>query len=372
MFTLKSLGVSCLALLVAAGVPTLADERVEKTLTLEEALPAGGELHFWNLIGSVEVTPGKAGTPLSVEARVVVEADSMEQAEALAESFALDRRDGGVHVSYPVDRFAAFRLPRSEKEGLVSKWVMPLVKKDVVALVYDDRMVEVGGKKGSAAVAVHLDVTLPLDVDLAVHQYVGTIRCAGLRGDVELEIVQGEALAEQIYGNLEARTGGGEIQVWRFAGEIFDVQTGTGAIVLNDVKAERLHLLTQSGEITGDAISATELRVESESGMVRLDGVEPGSFEVRTLSGNVDIGTPLTRTRSGSIESGSGDVTLRVGKFAPFDLVTRSGSGAVKLQGLKIEQVGEDDEGTRYRRRNGGIDLHVSTGGKGKLTVKAM
>ena len=56
MLTLKSFGVSCLALLLLlAGGTALADERVEKTLTLEEALPAGGELHFWNLIGSVEV-----------------------------------------------------------------------------------------------------------------------------------------------------------------------------------------------------------------------------------------------------------------------------------------------------------------------------
>ena len=311
-----------------------------------------------------------------VEARVVVEGDNVEQAESLADSFTLERRGdeaaAEILVRYPVDRHASFRLPRSEKDGLFSKWVLPLVRKDIVSLHYDDRMVEVGGGKGAAAVTVYLDVTLPLDVDLTVRQHVGAIRCAGLRGNVDLQIVQGEAVAEQIYGALKARTGGGEIQVWKFNGDSFDLQTGSGAIELNDVRAQRLHLHTGSGEIQGFGISATALLIESDSGAIKLGGVEPGEFSVKTDSGNIDFESPLTRTREGSIETESGDVMLRVGPFAPFDLLTRTASEVKMLGGLEIEQVGEDDEGVRYRRRNGGIDLRITTGGKGKVTVRPM
>ena len=42
------------------------------------------------------------------------------------------------------------------------------------------------------------------------------------------------------------------------------------------------------------------------------------------------------------------------------------------LGGLEIEQVGDDEEGVRYRRRNGGIDLRITAGGKGKVTVRPM
>jgi DUF4097 and DUF4098 domain-containing protein YvlB len=114
------------------------------------------------------------------------------------------------------------------------------------------------------------------------------------------------------------------------------------------------------------------LRVETDTGNVELDDVKPESFEVITASGNVELGMPLARTRNGSIESGSGDVTLRVGRLAPFDLLARTQSGTVKTQDLEVELLAQDEEGSRYRRRNGGIDLRVTTGGKGKILVRPL
>ena len=219
MFPLKALGVSCLVLVLAlAGGSVLADERVERTLTLEDSIVAGSRLQLWNLLGSVTVTPGKAGTPLLVEARVVVEADSEEQAESLADSFELQRRDdgsdAGIQVRYPVDRYAAFRLPRSEKDGLLSKWVTPLVRKQTVGLVYDERMVEVGGGKGAAAVTVYVDVTLPLDVDLSVRSTSARSVAPGCAATSTWRSCRVRPWPSRSTAP-RARTGGGEIQVWR-------------------------------------------------------------------------------------------------------------------------------------------------------------
>jgi hypothetical protein len=344
---------------LCAGVASAGD-RFEKNLTHEEMLPAGARLNFDNLIGSIKLLPGRAGTPLLVEARVVVEADSAEKAKALADSLTLERRqvpgEVGIHVAYPVKRHASFRLPRSEKDGLLNKWVTPLVRKSTVSVEYDGRMVEVGGAKGAAAIAVHVEVTLPLDLVATIRQTVGTIQCTGLRTSLDLQIVQGDAILEQIFGDLRARTGGGGLHVWKHHGEVLDLQ----------------NLLSGAGMIHGSDIQAGVLRVESDSGNVKLDDVKPESFEVITASGNIELGMPLARTRNGSIESGDGDVTLRVGRLAPFDLLARTQSGAVKTQDLDIELLAQDEEGSRYRRRNGGIDLRVTTGGKGKVLVKPL
>jgi hypothetical protein len=353
-----------------------AGNRFEKKLTHEEMLPAGARLNFDNLIGSIKLLPGRSGTPLLVEAQVVTEADSAEKARALAESLTLERRqvpgEVGIHVAYPVKRHASFKLPRSEKDGLLSKWVTPLVRKSTVSVEYDGRMVEVGSAKGAAAVAVHVEVTLPLDLVATIRQTVGTIQCTGLRTSLDLQIVHGDAIVEQIFGDLRARTGGGGLHVWKHHGEVLDLQTGTGEIEVLEVNAGQLNLLSGAGMIHGGNIQAGVLRVETDTGNVELDDVKPESFEVVTASGNVELGMPLARTSNGSIESGSGDVTLRVGRLAPFDLLARTQSGAVKTQDLEVELLAQDEEGSRYRRRNGGIDLRVTTGGKGKILVRPL
>jgi hypothetical protein len=363
------------ALVFGTGA-VLAGESAERTLNHEEQPVAGAAVRLENLLGSIQVMPGAAGGPLRIEARIVAEADSREEAAALADSITLTReeRDGelAIRVTYPVEGHPAYRLPRAERDGLYSKWVAPLVRRDSVSAEYGGSLVEIGDAKGAAALAVHVKVTLPLDRDASFKQYVGSIRCSGLRGALNLEIVEGEAAAEQIYGDLRARTGGGELRVWKYRGESFDLQTGSGRIDLTDITAERLRLTTGSGSIRGDGIKAVALAVRTASGNVALEELDPTLFEVNTGSGDVDLASLLTRTREGAIHTESGDVTLRVGSMTPFDLQACAGSGAVKTRGISLELVEEGEDGAHFRRRSGGPALRVETGGKGKVLVREL
>jgi DUF4097 and DUF4098 domain-containing protein YvlB len=362
-----------LVLALCAG-PADAGESAEKTLTHEEPLAAGAGLRLENLLGSIQVMPGEPGGTLRIEARVVAEADTREQAKALTDTITLTReeRDGdlALRVSYPVEAHPAYRLPRSERDGLYSKWVAPLVHRDSVSAEYGGQLVEIGNAKGATALAVHVKIMLPLDRDTSLKQYVGTIRCNGLRGEINLEIVEGEAAAEQIYGNLRARTGGGELRVWKYRGESFDLQTGSGRIDITDINAERLRLTTGSGSIRGNEINAAAMVVKTASGNVELEELEPTLFEVSTGSGDVDLASLLTRTREGAIHTDSGDVTLRVGSMTPFDLRAAAGAEAVKTRGVSLKLVEEGEDGAHFRRRSGGPALSVNTGGKGKVLVR--
>lgn len=363
----RSAGTRTTILLVAALAVSgaAASERAETRLTHEQPLAAGGWIGVENLVGSMTVRSGGKPGLVTVEARVVAEADTRELASALAGSVRLDLRDGDagrlVHVSYPVEQHSAFRMPRSESEGLIAKWMPPLLHRKTVAVSYDDRLVQVGKSKGASALAVHLEIRLPLEIRASLTQTVGTIHCLGLRGEIDLEVVEGTLLAEQIYGGLQARTAGGELTVTKFRGERFDLQTSSGDIALADVEAGETRLRSSSGAIEGRTISAGAMTVDTATGDVTLEDLESIRLILNTESGHVDLGSKLQRTREASIHSASGDVTLRVGMLAPFDLEARTESGSFKNRGVSLEVLDEDDRGASVRRGRGGAELQIAT-----------
>jgi hypothetical protein len=359
-----------LALPLSAG-----NERVERTLHYENAVLPGQSLHVENLIGSMIVRGDQTGGKIIVEAQVVVEASSEEAAEAIRDAIELKSEtvDGRqvIRVVYPVRRHSAFRLPRSEREGVMDRWVTPLVRKNTVSTVYDDHTVEIGAAKGAAAVAVNLKVTVPLDVHASFRQVVGSLRGVGLRGDLSFEAVDGQILTEQIYGSLQVRTGGGEVLVRKFGGKSFRLQTASGNVTLIDVKADTAELLTGAGRIEADGITTASLKIDSGAGAVFLDGVDSEKIRVESQSGEVDVAARITRTREASIISRVGNVTFRVNPTTPFELTAESENGSVKHRNLSAEVIDEEKNSIHLIRGKGGAALEIRTG-KGSVVIRAI
>jgi len=365
-----------LAIIVGLSAePSTAAERVERTLNYEVAIADTGALHFENLIGSMTVRADTTHGMVLVEALVVAEAESWQEAKALTESFelaaAIENERSVIRVAYPVDRHTAFRLPKSEKDGLLNKWVTPLIRKSTVATVYDGQTVEVGQTKGATAIAVHVKVTLPLDVDASCRQVVGPLHAIGVRGNFKLEVIEGQVMADQAYGSLQVRTGGGEVIARKFGGEEFRLQTGTGDITMTEVKADSVTLLTGSGRIEGTGITADSLEIDSGVGGVFLEDVDSVALQVASDSGAVDVAAKITRTREASIKSKVGDVTLRVSRATPFELKALSDSGSVKHRDLSAEILDMEKNAVHLQRGQGGATLEVSTG-KGEVMIRAI
>jgi DUF4097 and DUF4098 domain-containing protein YvlB len=108
--------------------------------------------------------------------------------------------------------------------------------------------------------------------------------------------------------------------------------------------------------------------VDAQSGPVELEELDTRRFEVNTGSGNVDLAARLQRTREATIRSASGNVVLRVGNLAPFDLEARSDSGSVKTDGSFEVAQREKTEAT-VRRGTGGAALRVDTT-SGEVAIK--
>ena len=364
-----------LATLAAFSSPSFgATERVERTIQHEARTPKGSRLLLENLIGSLTVRADKTAGKTRIEATVVVEAESKDVAQQLADAIAIGStaEDGRtvLRVDYPLDRHSALRLPRSEKDGFMDRWVTPLVRKSTVSAVYQGHTVEIGQQKGAASVAVHVNVTLPLDVDAACRQVVGALHVVGVRGSFTLEAVEGEILAEQIYGKLDVRTGGGEVLVRKFSGQDFRLQTASGNVTLVEVQADQATLIAGSGTIEGQAITSSKLSAESGVGAVRLIGLDAERFHVASETGEIDIAAKITRTREASLKSTAGDVTLRVNPTTPFELRAASETGSVKYRDLAAEVVEEEKNSLHLVRGSGGGAALVVNTGKGEVLVR--
>lgn len=352
----------CTLALLLSIAPAAARESASATIEHEIPLPPGTQLRVENLLGSITVISAERSGSALVEARVVAEADSDGAARRLAEGVAVQSiGDGWIRLEPPRDdEITGYRMPRSESDGLVSRWVTPFLKRKGSEVPWAGGTVVVGNAKGAAAVAVHVTVTVPYDVDAAFLQAVGSIHGAGLRGRFDLESIDGAQLVEQLYGTLSARTVGGRIDVRQLHGGELTLDTVSGTIGLTEVTADEARLRTVEGLIEGSGVSIAALRVDTESGDVRLDDVEPAELELHTDSGDVDVGTQLRRARAASIRSGSGDVTLRLGRLVPFDLAVETDKGSVKTKGLAVEVV-ENGALTTVRRGDGGARLEIAT-----------
>ncbi len=359
--------------LCGLSLPVQAAESFELTLTHEENVAVGAFVGVENLLGSITVGPGMNGRRLSVEVRVVAEAPTRGEARDLARTVRLRRDDaaGGAthHVVFPVDRYTAFRPPRSETARRVVRWITPLLRKSTVAAEYDDRLVEVGRARGATALAVHVKIGLPLDVRSSFRQIAGSVTVEGLRGDVALESVNGDLDARQIYGDLVARTGSGALRVWKFHGKRFDVRSSSGDIALTDIRADEARVTSASGWIRGQTLGGASIYIGSDSGDMELVDVESNVFDIETVNGKVDLTPRLDRVREGSIRTASGDVTLRVGELSSFDLEAETGNGSATFRGVKLDLDDFRDDGGHFVRGRKGSRLRVATGG-GDLVVR--
>jgi len=343
-----------------------AGEVATQVLIHEETLALGQQLAFENLLGSTKFKTDPDSNTVTVKAQVVAEAKTLEEAQALADAVSLVREvEGGevmVHVAFPVDRYTAFRMPRSEKGNLVSKWVTPVIKKKKVAVEYDDRMIQVGEIKGAAALSVNLEITIPLETTFSARQIVGSISGSGLRGHVSMEIVEGSVFAEQVYGSFEARSGGGDIQLHKFRGEELYLQTSSGTMELIGLDAKRAELRTGSGPIRGGDFRVSDLRIDSGSGNIKLDRLDTRRIDIKSVTGDVDLASELARTERVTIESDSGDVILRISRMAPFGLRATTQKGSVKAaKGVAVDTFEDVGDAILVRRRTGGTELQVTT-----------
>ena len=354
---------------VAAGTETS-----EKTVTREEKLVTGTKLRVENLLGSMTVTGGGAPGMIRIEARIVADADSREQADALAAGIRVERSDRSglatLRVGYPTGTTKTFRAPRGETNAF--QRLIGSMKRDKVSVQYGDDTVEIGPSKEAVAAAVHLKIVVPSDIHASFFQAVGSLSGARVRGTMEFESIAGAVTIEQAYSRLGVRSGGGDVVLRTFKGDSIEIESGAGEMKIDDVQTKGATFKSTSGSIHGVRILAGSMIAMSESGDVQFSDVDPTKVRIETDSGEVDLSTRLRSTHEASIRSGSGDVTLRVGDVTPFLVEAKTTSGSVSTKGVPhLDVLEESKTSAKYRRGSGGVTVSVETA-SGDVEVSAI
>jgi DUF4097 and DUF4098 domain-containing protein YvlB len=359
-------------MLMFAASAVSAAEHASRRVSVEHAIRHGGSLAVENLLGSITIRGGEEHREATIEARIVAEGKTVEQAQALADSVELRESKSAngyiVHVAFPVERHTAFRAPSEEQDSRFKRWVTAALDRDNVGVEYDSRVVQVGRQKGAAALAVHLTIQVPMDVRSSFRQVVGTIEGETSRGDMRLEVVDGRIKADHLYGTLHARSGGGFVEVTSFIGDELAVQTATGDLELAEVRTRSARVTTGSGTIQIDGIEADDLDVASGSGDVAIARAEPRRLAIEAGAGDVDLAPLFSKTKEATVHAGTGDVVLRVSEIASFSVAAETRSGEVRANGLELSEEAAGGV-RRWRRGVGGPEVRIRAE-QGEVTVR--
>ncbi len=197
--------------------------------------------------------------------------------------------------------------------------------RDVEALRFERRgdrleiVVELKNRKRGGAVSSHLEIQVPLGMDLQVETVSAEVTLDGLNGSLRVETVSGDVSVEGAPYEVEIETVSGNVQVLaptqrlqveavsgdvRLVGVMGHVKVATvsGDIDIRSGQMRGLQADVVSGDLnfSGAPSAGSHLEMSSHSGdlLLSLPPSTAATFEVQTFSGDIDnqLGPAARRT----------------------------------------------------------------------------
>lgn len=196
-----------------------------------------------------------------------------------------------------------------------------------VTTVEDQIRVVAKYKEGrSASPPVHLEVSVPNNVTLAIETDAASIAVREYTGELEAASTSGDISLEGVHGNITVRSNRGDITVQDTTGAVSMV--GNYGLLTLENAAGDIGVSTIMGNVMfrGSILMDDDVRLETDHGAVsvHLNADSALGIQVRSASGDVACMIPgmtsTTRTCDGEINSGGGALNIR------------TVSGAVTLQ----------------------------------------
>ncbi|HJS44681.1 MAG TPA: DUF4097 family beta strand repeat-containing protein [Gemmatimonadales bacterium] len=223
---------------------------------------------------------------------------------------------------------------------------------------HEGREVRITGRSRSGLEAyADLRVTIPKGKTVGLYLGVGKAFVTNVDGIIRVSVASADVAAERTRGSLRIETGSGNVDLRTAEGDV-SLATGSGDITASAVDGSQLRLETGSGNVTLRDGKAATVHVETGSGSIDAMTTSGDELSFETGSGNVDVAL-ITTFRSVRIETGSGDVTLKVPPTAGAEVDLETGSGEIDLGGLTLQ----------VRRIQSDHITGTLGDGKGRLTV---
>ena len=335
-------------------------------LLLPAALPAqqaerytitGDEVAIYNLAGEVRLEPGGGPGVTAEVTRSGADAAKLK----VAQSEVNGRRS--LRIIYPGDKIQYARLSQGSSTQL-------RVRDDGTFSDRDDdeerrnegRRVTIAGGGGGLAAHADLKLIVPRGKQVALYLAAGKVNVVNVEGDLTLDLASAPVTTSNTRGELRIEVGSGEVQVTQSRGDL-SIDTGSGAVSVSDVRGEQVSIETGSGEVTATDVRTSQLSVETGSGDIRASNLMASAVELETGSGAVtaDVSGEVWNV---NVETGSGDITLRVPPTlgAEVDIETSSGDIETDFE-VAVTRHARDHMTGRIGDGRGKIEIETGSGG---------
>lgn len=200
----------------------------------------------------------------------------------------------------------------------------------------EGREVRITGRgRGGLEAFADLRVSVPAGKGIALFVGVGKVFVSNVNGSIRVYVASADVAADRTRGSLRIETGSGNVDLRTASGDV-NLETGSGDITVAGTDGASLRLETGSGNVTLTDGKATALHVETGSGDIEATAASGDELSFETGSGNVHVA--LTAAfQSVRIETGSGDVTLKVPPATGAQVDLDTGSGDIDLGGLSLQ-----------------------------------
>jgi lia operon protein LiaG len=205
-----------------------------------------------------------------------------------------------------------------------------------------------------------LRVTVPKGKSVGLYLGVGKASVTNVDGTIRVSVASADVSADRTRGSLRVQTGSGNVDLRTASGEV-SLGTGSGDITVSGVDGSTLRLDTGSGNVTARDAKATKLYVETGSGDIDVTSASGDDLSFETGSGSVDVAL-VAAFSSVHIETGSGDVTLRVPPTLGAEVDLDTGSGDIDLGGLTLQVRRIEHDHVRGTLGDGKGRVSVETG----------
>ncbi|HEX4212619.1 MAG TPA: DUF4097 family beta strand repeat-containing protein [Candidatus Dormibacteraeota bacterium] len=184
--------------------------------------------------------------------------------------------------------------------------------------------------------------------DVTLRGRLGSLDVRGASGDVEVDEVTGNARVElasgdvrigSVAGDLRSVTASGDLRAGRVGGRA-ELESASGDVTVAELD-QGARLRTASGDVRVEAAGAG-INAQSTSGDVVVATVREGTFEVRSTSGDVEIGVATGSRVDVEADSRSGRCSSEI----PLDQGS-SGGGEGPLVTIRARTLSGD---VRIRR----------------------
>lgn len=228
--------------------------------------------------------------------------------------------------------------------------------------------------KSSSFSLQHIDISIPSYFNVDLKTDAGAIKINGkIFGNIEVRTSGGDIQMDDAEGNIELKTDGGNITTGKIKGNA-EISSAGGHLKLDDISG-KAEVKTAGGNISMQNVGSNA-EIKTAGGNIQVENIN-GEAEVKTGGGNISIGNVSknveAKTGGGNIEikSANGIIEAKTGA-GNIDLKNITGSieAASGAGSIYVELTPSSKSKNEIKTKMGDIELLIPQSAKTEINVE--